>query len=138
MSIVEKIAERKQHEDKRHDALFAAAAIVQIDPHGREDLITYLKAFNEAQESGDEDEQEYLVKAIQEIFEIGGHEDGPDLQAWEAEITSSVKGREAARELLDEADRFFKAYQHHKALQPFHDPRRCRSRRLEPNDRAGH
>ncbi|HZK80047.1 MAG TPA: helix-turn-helix transcriptional regulator [Humisphaera sp.] len=115
MSIMEKIAERKQHEDKRHDALCAAAAIVQIDPHAREDLITYLKAFNAAQQAGDEDEQEYLVKAIQEIFEIGAPEDGPDLQAWEAEIASSARGREAARELHDETDRFFKAYQRHKA-----------------------
>jgi len=111
MSITTKIAEWKQHEDKRHDALSAAAAIVQMDPHAREDLISYLKAFNEAQEAGDEQEQEYLAKAILEVFEINGSEDGPDIDSWEDEITSSVKGREAAEELRDETDRFFKAYQ---------------------------
>jgi uncharacterized tellurite resistance protein B-like protein len=80
MSITAKIAERKQQEDKRHDAFNVAAAIVQLDPHAREDLITYMKAFNEAQTAGDEQEQEYLVKAILEVFEVNPEEDGPDLE----------------------------------------------------------
>jgi DNA-binding XRE family transcriptional regulator len=115
MSITAKIAERKQQEDKRHDAFNVAAAIVQLDPHAREDLITYMKAFNEAQTAGDEQEQEYLVKAILEVFEVNPDEDGPDLETWEEEIRSSGKGREAAKALQDETDRFFKAYQQYKA-----------------------
>jgi DNA-binding XRE family transcriptional regulator len=111
MSITAKIAELKQHEDKRHDAFSAANAIVQMDPNAREDLISYLKALNEAQQAGDEQEQEYLMKAILEVFEINGSEDGPDIDVWEDEIKSSVKGREAAEELRSETDRFFKVYQ---------------------------
>ncbi len=115
MNITAKIAERKQHEDKRHDAFSAAAAIVQMDPNAREDLISYLKAFNEAQQAGDEQEQEYLAKAILEVFEIDGSEDGPDLDAWEDHIKSSAAGRDAAKELQDESKRFFEAYQECKA-----------------------
>jgi DNA-binding XRE family transcriptional regulator len=115
MNAIAKIVEQKNHEDKRHDALSAVAAIVRMDPNAREDLATYLKAFNKSQQAGDEEEQEYLVNAIQEIFEINSDEDGSDLGAWEAQIASSVKGREAAKELRDETNRFFKLYQQHKA-----------------------
>lgn len=111
MSITAKIAERKQHEDKRHDAFSAAAAIVQMDPNAREDLISYMKAFNEAQRASDEQAQEYLVKAILEVFDNAESEDGLDLDAWLADIMSSSSGRDAAKDLQDETERFFRAYQ---------------------------
>lgn len=115
MSIIDKIIERKSQEDKRRDALNATAALLQIDPHARKDLITYLKAFDKARIAGDEDEQEYLVEAIEEIFEVGGTEDGPDVDEWEAQVASTREGRNAADELRDETDRFLKAYKYHKA-----------------------
>jgi DNA-binding XRE family transcriptional regulator len=115
MSIMANIARQKQNEDKHHDAFSAVAAIVQMDPHAREDLICYLKAFNESQVAGDEQEQEYLVKAIQEIFEVNRAEDSPEINAWENEIKSSAKGREAAEDLRNETDRFFNFYQECKA-----------------------
>jgi DNA-binding XRE family transcriptional regulator len=86
-----------------------------MDPNAREDLATYLNAFNKSQQAGDEEEQEYLVNAIQEIFEIDSAEDSPDLEAWEAQVTASLTGRAAAKELRDETNRFFKVYQQHKA-----------------------
>ena len=115
MTIIEKITEMKQHEDKRHSALSAAAAIAQMDPHAREDLITYLKAFNDAQAAGDEQDQNYLLKAIIEVFEIDSTENGPDLGAWEAQIKSSPKGQDADKRLQTETDIFFKAYLREKA-----------------------
>jgi DNA-binding XRE family transcriptional regulator len=115
MNAIAKIVEQKNNEDKRYDVISAVAAIVRIDPDAREDLATYLKALNQAQQAGDEDEQEYLVNAIQEIFEIDSAEGIHDLETWEAEVTSSVKGRQAAKEFRDETNRFFKVYKQHKA-----------------------
>jgi len=115
MSIIARLSQMKQREDKRHDALNVAAAIVQMDPDVREDLISYLRAFNEATAAKDEQEQEYLMKAILEIFDTDGGEDSPALEDWEAEVCSSAKGQEAAKQLLGETDRFFAAYQHLKA-----------------------
>ena len=111
MSVMTKLTELKQHEDKRYAALSAAVAIVQMDPHAREDLITYIKALNESQVAGDEQEREYLLKAILEVFEIDGTEDGPALHGWEEESRSSAKGRHAAKELSEAAERFFDVYQ---------------------------
>ncbi|HTV47130.1 MAG TPA: helix-turn-helix transcriptional regulator [Phycisphaerae bacterium] len=116
MSIIEKITEMKQHQGKRDDALNTITAIAQMDPHAREDLIIYLEAFNKAQAAGDEDEQNYLVKAIIELFDIGGDDgESSDLDKWEQEIKSSSKGRGAYKKLQDETNRFFKVYQRQKA-----------------------
>lgn len=115
MSATAKIAELKQHEDKRHGALSAVLAIVQMDPHAREDLITYIKALNESQVAGDEQEQDYVLRAILEVFEIEGVEDSPDLAAWEEASKSSAAGRKAAKELDEETDRFFDVYQRMKS-----------------------
>lgn len=111
MSATTKLTERQQHEDQRHSARSAAVAIVEMDPHARQDLITYLKALNKAQLAGDEQEQEYLLKAILEVFEIEGSGDVPDLDAWEEESKSSPAGRQAAKELAGETARFFDVYQ---------------------------
>jgi DNA-binding XRE family transcriptional regulator len=115
MNATAKIKELKQHEDKRHGALSAVVAIVQMDPHAREDLITYIKALNESQMTGDDQEQEYVLKAILEVFEVDGVEDGPDLEAWEEESKLSATGRRAAKELAVETDRFFDIYQRMKS-----------------------
>jgi DNA-binding XRE family transcriptional regulator len=115
MSIIAKIAERKQKEDKHHGALSATLAIFQMDPNAREDLITYMAALNEAQKAGDEDEQEYLGNAILEVIEFNGDEDDSDLDAWEKSTTDTAEGRKAKEELQVETDNFFNAYQHYKA-----------------------
>ena len=73
MSITTKIAEWKQNEDKRHDARSAAVAIVQMDPNAREDLITYLKAFNEAQAAGDEAKAAFRAQADRMVGEARAH-----------------------------------------------------------------
>jgi len=111
MTATMKLTELKQQEDQRHAALSAAVAIVQMDPHARQDLITYIKALNAAQVAGDEQEQEYLLKAILEVFAVDGNDDGLDLDDWEKESASSAAGRKAARELAAEAERFFGVYQ---------------------------
>ncbi len=115
MNATANITKLKQHEDKRYEALSAVVAIVQMDPHGREDLITYIKALNEAQVTGDEQEKEYVMKAILEVFEIDGIEDGSDLDAWEEEAGASVAGKQAAKEIAQETDRFFARYQRMKS-----------------------
>jgi DNA-binding XRE family transcriptional regulator len=115
MTIIEKISQMKQQEGKRHDAMSAATAIVQMDPDAREDLISYLHAFNEAKAANDEQEQEYLIKAILEVFNVDEGEDGSELEDWQAEVRSSPKGRQAAKQLFGETERFFAAYQHFKA-----------------------
>lgn len=115
MIATTQIAKLKQQEDKRHGAWSAALAIMEMDPHAREDLITYIKALNDLQKTGDEEEQEYVVNAILEIFKIDGVEDGPDLTAWEKKSTSSPTAKRAAKELSDEAGRFFTVYQQMKA-----------------------
>ena len=115
MTATAKITELKQQEEKRYGAWSAALAIVQMDPHAREDLITYIKALNESQKAGDEQEQEYVMNALLEVFKIEGVEDGPDLRTWEHESTSSPAGKKAAKELSDEADRFFDVYQQMKS-----------------------
>ncbi|MEI7767613.1 MAG: helix-turn-helix transcriptional regulator [Phycisphaerae bacterium] len=115
MSAATKLTKLKRHEDQRHGALSAVVALVQMDPHARADLIVYLKALNEAQAAKDVQEQEYLLKAILEIMEVDGPEDGPDLAGWEAEAKATVAGRRAAQELAGETQRFFAVYQRLKA-----------------------
>jgi DNA-binding XRE family transcriptional regulator len=115
MSPTTKFIELKEQEDKRHAALSAAIAIVQMDPHARRDLITYIKALNEAQAAGDGQEQEYLLYAILEVFQLPGNEEGPDLEGWEKESKSSASGRQAAKELAQEAEQFFSVYQRMKS-----------------------
>lgn len=110
-----KLAAMKQHEDKRHAALSAAVAIVQMAPHAREDLIIYIKALNKSQVAGEEQEQEYLLKALLEVFEVDENDDGPDLKDWEEDSKSSAAGRQAAKELAEEADRFFDVYRRMKS-----------------------
>ena len=111
MSVTTKLTELKQHEDKRHAALSAAIAIMQMDLHSREDLITYLNALNESQAAGDEQEQEYSLKAILEFFAVEGNDEGLDLKGWEHESKSSTAGRQATKELSEETGRFFDVYQ---------------------------
>ena len=111
MSITTKIAAMKQHEDRRHDAISAVAAILQLDQSDRDDLISYLKALNEAQQAGDEQEQEYLARAILEFFEADTDQDVVDLDEWVTQVSSSPQGQNAARELEQETQRFFDAYQ---------------------------
>jgi DNA-binding XRE family transcriptional regulator len=115
MTFVAKVAEQKQQEDRRHDAFSVAAAIVQMDPSARGDLIVYMKALNAAQAAGDEEEQEYLVKAILEVFAAPGAQDDPDLEAWEEQIKSTPEGRSAAAEMQEETGQFFQTYQSCKA-----------------------
>ena len=115
MSIIAKISEWKRDEDKRHDGLSAIAAIASLGRDAREDLITYLTALNEAKAAGDEQEQEYLLKAILEVFEVNGDEDVADIDQWAEETGSSPTGREAAKELEAETERFFRTYQRFKA-----------------------
>jgi DNA-binding XRE family transcriptional regulator len=110
MTEVASIIELKQHEDKKHDALSATAAIVSMDPHARKDLICYIEALNEAQEAGDREEQDYVAKAILEVFQPSTIDSGVDLGAWESEIAASSEGREAKRRLDAETTRFFEAY----------------------------
>ena len=115
MTAAAKITELKQQEEKRYGAWSAALAIVQMDPHAREDLITYIKALNESQKAGNEQEQEYVMNALLEVFRIDGVEDGPDLRTWEHESTSSPAAKQAAKELSDEAERFFEVHQQMKS-----------------------
>lgn len=115
MNVTAKIAQSKEREGKRYDALSAAHAILQMDPHARKDLITYLQAFNECEIAGDEQEQEYLANAILEVLEIHEYEDGPDLDGWETQEKSTPGGAVAAEELAAETNRFFDAYSRLKA-----------------------
>lgn len=115
MSIITRISELKRDEDRRHDALSAVAAITHLDPDARADLISYLKALDKAIAEGNQEEQEYLLKAILEVFEIDGGEETGDLDDWEKELRSSAAGRKAGKELDAETERFFKAYQRCKA-----------------------
>lgn len=115
MSIITKISKLKRDEDRRHNALSAVAAITHLDPDAREDLISYLKALHRAIADGNQEEQEYLLKAILEVFEIDGGEDAPDVEDWEKEVRSSSAGRKAGEALDAETVQFFKAYQRCKA-----------------------
>src|SRR4051794_3514802 len=90
------IAALKEQEDKRHDALSATVALVEMDPHARKDLISYLKALNESQAAGDKEEQEYLAKAILEVFELSVPAEQIDLDAWEKEIKLTPEGTQAS------------------------------------------
>jgi DNA-binding XRE family transcriptional regulator len=111
MNLTQKLQEKMEHEEKRFGALSAAGAMLQMDPHARHDLITYLRALNECEKAGDEEEQAYLFQAIQEVMEIKEVEDGPDLNGWIREGESSPEGKAAASELARETQRFFEAYQ---------------------------
>lgn len=119
MNISDRISERQRHEAKRYEALNAAAAIVQMDPHAREDLISYLKAFNEAQAAKNEQELEYLTKAILEVFGNEVEENAVDLDDWETAIRAFPAGHQAAKELQTETDRFFETYNRLKARSRF-------------------
>ena len=50
-----------------------------------------------------------------EVFAVDGNDEGPDLEDWENESKSSAAGRQAAKELAEEADRFFSVYQQMKS-----------------------
>lgn len=115
MSFITKLAKLKTNEEKRHSAISAAAAIVQMDPHARADLITYMKAFNAAERAGDEGELEYLVKAILEVLEFDTVDDGVDLNGWENEIASSPQGKKAEEALRKKSEAFFRSYESAKA-----------------------
>jgi DNA-binding XRE family transcriptional regulator len=105
----------KQDHDRRHGAVTTAATLVQMDPHAREDLITYLRGLNEAQQDGNQQEQEYLLTAILEVFDVAPAPDGATLDTWADEVRRSPAGAAAARELDEETERFFLAYQRCKA-----------------------
>jgi DNA-binding XRE family transcriptional regulator len=115
MTQIASIIERKQHEDKRHNALSAAAAIVAMDPKARRDLICYIEALNAAQAAGDRDEQDYVANAILEVVQPSTAHDGRDLASWEADVMTSDEGRKAKKRLDKETSRFFTAYQKAKA-----------------------
>jgi DNA-binding XRE family transcriptional regulator len=115
MSIMAKVSEWKRCEDRRHDVLSALAAITRLAPNEVEDLITYLKALNEASTASDQEEQEYLVNAILEVFGLDTEEHAAEIQDWDREVRSSAAGQAAAKELHAETERFFSAYHRLKA-----------------------
>lgn len=115
MSITTNISKWKRHEDKRFGAFAASLAIAEMDPNAREDLISYLRAFNAAQAAGDKQEQEYLIKAVLEVFQVDGGDGGSDIDDWDAEVRSTPRGRRAAKELNRETERFFNVYRRLKA-----------------------
>jgi transcriptional regulator with XRE-family HTH domain len=45
-----------------------------------------------------------------QFFKANSNDNAPDLDAWEEESKSSAAGRRAAKELAQEAERFFAAY----------------------------
>lgn len=109
--VIEKIKKSQRREEKKLGALSATYAILEMDPHAREDLITYIQAVNECVAAGDQEELAYLANAIREVMEVDGVEDGPDLDGWEEKVASSAQGRDAATELAAETESFFDAYQ---------------------------
>ncbi len=115
MTIIEHFEELTQKEDMRLGAHKAILAIFRMDCSARQDLITYVKALNEAQEKGNEADQEYILNAILEVFQLEAPDDDSDLDSWEKELSATAGGRTAAKELTAETDHFFNVYQKLKA-----------------------
>ncbi len=107
-------AEQRQAQG-RSSALSAAAALAQMDPHSREDLICYLQALTEAQAASDEEETRYLIKAIAEVFMIEDDAASPDLDAWEAEANRTPEGRNALQKNQKRSRSFLARYHELKA-----------------------
>ena len=110
-----KLSRWKRAADKRQGAVAAAAAIVNMDPGVREDLISYLKALNDACAAGSEDEQEYVLNAILELLGVESEEPAGDLEDWQRDLAEAPGGQEAAAELAAGTEQFFRTYQRLKA-----------------------
>lgn len=116
MTTVPEEIKKKQHRaEAQSKGLNAAIAIAEMDPHSREDLRCYLKALTEAQQAGEEDEIEYLIDAIAEVFGSASDGGAPDLETWSDEALQTPAGRDAVREVAADAEAFLARYQRLKA-----------------------
>lgn len=106
--VIEKIERKRHAAETASVALSAASTIARMDPHARADLIAFLSAYNEAQQVADQEEMDYLIEAIVEVFDPQSNCDSPDLDVWYSRAADEARGE--AAQLRQETDEFFARY----------------------------
>lgn len=93
---------------QKANAHWTAIQIAAMDPHTRQDLTTYLLDLNNP--NIDQNDRNYIIDAIQELFVFGHCSPDGDLDKWAA-FAQGDDGATAHASIKNESIRFFGRYQ---------------------------